>query len=134
MWTRIRCCAVLLLPLRFDTSSAVPARPGLSIPGQDLLDAAGSTQLTAAVGLVDGCARVLGLKPTCLRRSLAVQRILRWQGIPTQLQIGVLKHGDTLTAHAWLELDGRILNDHPANCRAFVRMMPMPLRGAPWRR
>jgi hypothetical protein len=44
---------------------------------------------------------------TCLRRSLALQKMLALRGIPTELKIGVSKKVDVLNAHAWVEFQGR---------------------------
>ncbi len=43
----------------------------------------------------------------CLRRSLALQRMLNRRGIPTTLRFGVRQEATELKAHAWLECDGR---------------------------
>lgn len=47
----------------------------------------------------------------CLRRSLALQGMLRRRGIETVLQIGVRKQGEGIVAHAWLEYDGQALGE-----------------------
>lgn len=46
------------------------------------------------------------LNTTCLRQALAVQWWLRRRGLDPQLRIGARKVGDSLDAHAWVELDG----------------------------
>ena len=43
---------------------------------------------------------------TCLRQALTVQWWLRRRGLPAQLRIGARRNGDTLDAHAWVELSG----------------------------
>jgi hypothetical protein len=58
-------------------------------------------------------------KPKCLVRSLALGRFLCRRGIPFDIRIGVpnaraMPPADDavdFTAHAWLELDGVVLND-----------------------
>ena len=40
---------------------------------------------------------------TCLRRALALQKLLACKGIATELKIGVRKEAGLLSAHAWLE-------------------------------
>ncbi|MGH9703336.1 MAG: lasso peptide biosynthesis B2 protein, partial [Candidatus Acidiferrales bacterium] len=50
----------------------------------------------------------------CLERSLTLWWLLRRQGFASQLKIGVRKKNDRLEAHAWIELDGTVLNDDPA--------------------
>jgi hypothetical protein len=47
---------------------------------------------------------------TCLTQALAVQILLKREGIAAQLQVGVAKDEQgRVTAHAWLEQDGRVL-------------------------
>ncbi len=41
--------------------------------------------------------------PTCLARSLALQRMLKRRGVPAQIKIGARKEQGKLRAHAWVE-------------------------------
>lgn len=50
------------------------------------------------------------IRALCLARSLALQTILRRRGIATHLCFGVTAPRD-FQAHAWLEIDGRPIND-----------------------
>lgn len=43
---------------------------------------------------------------TCLRRSLALQKMLAQRGIAAELKIGVQKELGVLSAHAWVEVQG----------------------------
>jgi hypothetical protein len=54
------------------------------------------------------------LKGRCLSQSLAMRSLLQKKGIRTELKIGVIMLPNAIQAHAWLEKDGFILNDHPA--------------------
>jgi hypothetical protein len=45
----------------------------------------------------------------CLVRMVALYAALRDQGWPVSFVTGVRQHGGPATAHAWLELDGRVL-------------------------
>jgi Transglutaminase-like superfamily len=47
----------------------------------------------------------------CLQRSAATACLLRRYGLPAQMVIGVQKL--PFKAHAWVELDGRVVNDKP---------------------
>ena len=47
----------------------------------------------------------------CLQRSAATARFLKKHGIPAQLVIGAQQF--PFRAHAWVELDGRVVNDKP---------------------
>ena len=49
-------------------------------------------------------------RATCLVRALALERLLKRDGQPARLRIGVAKKpGEALAAHAWLESDGLVL-------------------------
>ncbi len=65
-------------------------------------------------------ARIHPERPRCLHRSLVLDRWLRREGLPSELRIGVAKAGDTLRAHAWVELGGQVVNDHPAAVADFL--------------
>jgi len=47
----------------------------------------------------------------CLQRSAATTRLLKRCGIPAQLVIGVQQL--PFKAHAWVEVDGRVVSDKP---------------------
>ncbi len=49
----------------------------------------------------------------CLEQSLTLWWMLRRHGIASQLKIGVRRENDQFEAHAWVELDGSVLNDDP---------------------
>jgi Transglutaminase-like superfamily len=47
----------------------------------------------------------------CLQRSAATACVLRRYGVPAQMMIGVQQI--PFKAHAWVEVDGRVVNDKP---------------------
>jgi hypothetical protein len=47
----------------------------------------------------------------CLQRSAATACLLKQYGVPAQLVIGVQQI--PFKAHAWVEVDGRVVNDKP---------------------
>jgi hypothetical protein len=51
------------------------------------------------------------VRASCLRRSLLLWWLLRRDGIEAVLRVGVNREGGTLHAHAWVEHEGRPLND-----------------------
>lgn len=63
--------------------------------------------------LVDIAARHHIRPMGCLHRSLVLQALLRWQGLETDLRIGVRKQRGRLQAHAWLEQAGQPLFEVP---------------------
>jgi transglutaminase superfamily protein len=74
-----------------------------------------------AARLVDVASRFYPFRPTCLKRSLVLLRILRARGLPAELRVGVRKVGDELHSHAWIECRGRILLDrHTADGYVMV--------------
>src|SRR5215210_1745517 len=60
------------------------------------------------------------VRARCLHRSLALHHWLRREGLPSELRIGARKDGGALKAHAWVELEGRVVNDPPAAVAAFT--------------
>ena len=73
----------------------------------------------------------------CLQQSLVLHEWMQRDGISTTLQLGVLRGHDgsnAFRAHAWVELDGRILNDRASAVRVFARLtapdLPNYLLGA----
>jgi hypothetical protein len=49
--------------------------------------------------------------PSCLDRSVFLWFVLRLHGIDGDLRIGIAPNGNTIDGHAWVELDGGVLND-----------------------
>jgi hypothetical protein len=73
--------------------------------------------------LVDAAARNHVVAMTCLRRSLTLQKMLKRRGVQAQVVIGVRKDADKpLDAHAWVELQGAVLNDRPDIAERFPRL------------
>ena len=57
-------------------------------------------------------------RTACLQRSVVATWLLRRHGIPAQLVIGC--RALPFESHAWVEVDGRVINDLPQYQRAFV--------------
>jgi hypothetical protein len=67
----------------------------------------------AALGhVVNGAGLVLG-PGSCLRRALALWWLLRRRGYMPVIRYGVRRDRSGSLAHAWVELDGVVLNDAP---------------------
>lgn len=73
--------------------------------------------------LVNAAARHRFFRAPCLERSLVLWWLLRQRGVGATLQIGVRKEAERLEAHAWVELDGVVLNDRPDIAGLFA---PLP--------
>lgn len=52
-------------------------------------------------------------RPTCLSRSLVLWHLLRRRGSPAEIRIGVQTADGQFRAHAWVEWDGKVINDAP---------------------
>ena len=92
---------------------------GEECPGEDIAHRIGR--------LVSIAANHGPYRATCLRQSLALWWLLRRRRIPAELRIGVRKDNAGLRAHAWVELDGRALNDPSGVCRTYA---PFPRSSA----
>lgn len=73
---------------------------------------------------IDTASRYHLLPARCLHRSLLLQRWLCHDGFQSELRIGVRREQHALQAHAWVELDGQVVNDSPASVAEFA-----PLQG-----
>jgi hypothetical protein len=51
------------------------------------------------------------IHPNCLERSMTLWWMLRREGVNGELRIGARKQDGNFEAHAWVELDGQVLND-----------------------
>lgn len=61
-------------------------------------------------------------RPTCLPQSLVLWHLLRSNGTPAELNIGVRKAENEFSAHAWIEVDGQVINDSPDVAEHYVRV------------
>jgi hypothetical protein len=69
--------------------------------------------ITDAVCVAVATASCFYWKPVlCLQRSVCAVRMLRRYGVPARLVIGY--RPVPFLSHAWVEVDGRVVNDSPA--------------------
>jgi hypothetical protein len=54
------------------------------------------------------------VRVSCLSRSVALARVLGRRGAPAAVRIGVRTVSGRLEAHAWVVLNGRVINDDEA--------------------
>jgi hypothetical protein len=66
-------------------------------------------------------------QPRCLVRSLVLYQLLRAQGDPAELVIGLTERPDSPDAHAWIELAGRDIGPWPGRGQ-HVEMARFPRR------
>lgn len=87
----------------------------------------------AAVAVTRAAYHLPGYRPTCLPQSLVLWHLLRRQGLPAELRIGVRKDGGDFTAHAWVEHEGQVVNDVPDVAQRYAPVdLPASLAGARW--
>jgi hypothetical protein len=65
-------------------------------------------------------ARNLFFSTNCLEQSLVLWSILRRRGFAADLKFGARKEAGQFEAHAWVELNGRALNDETDSPSKFV--------------
>jgi hypothetical protein len=88
------------------------------ILGQEGPTASGRVAQTAhMVNLADRHGLV---HPSCLAKSLTLWWLLRREGIPANLRIGIRKENEKFEAHAWVERDGAALNEPEEHHRHFT--------------
>lgn len=83
-------------------------------------EAADGARLDGAIARFQSLRPLYPRAASCLFDSLALGRFLLSGGITCELVFGV--RGQPFAAHAWLQRDGRIVNDDPAYCAGFVTM------------
>ncbi len=57
---------------------------------------------------------------TCLTRSMTLWWLLRRQGVEGEIQFGVRRDGAEILAHAWIEIEGEVINDRPDIRQVFA--------------
>jgi hypothetical protein len=62
------------------------------------------------------------VRTRCWTRSIALARLLGREGEETRLRIGVCRGEHPFAAHAWLEWNGRVLNDDRGVYRQFTAL------------
>lgn len=75
------------------------------------VDATQLNEARAAARMIEAASRYGIARGNCLSKSVAVWWLLQRKGINAELRIGVRRADEGLEAHAWVELDGEILND-----------------------
>jgi hypothetical protein len=72
--------------------------------------------------VVELAARRRLVNATCLRRSLVLWYLLRREGIDSNLRFGVRKAAAEIMGHAWVEIEGSVINDDESITKQFTPM------------
>ena len=95
-------------------------RSGETGPASGTPAAPNWTRAIEVARAVDRAARRGVFRPRCLARSVALQRMLRAEGIRgSRIHVGVRSVRGTFEAHAWVTLDGRVIGDEAAFVERF---------------
>ena len=73
--------------------------------------------------LADLAARVTYGSGRCLGRSLLILWLLKARGQPAELLVGVNKEDSLFHAHAWIEIEGRVIGDRPEMTDQFAILL-----------
>jgi hypothetical protein len=57
----------------------------------------------------------LGMRPSCLVRSLALARVLREEGYDAHLVFGVRSDNGDMEGHCWVAVEGRPVSEKPTS-------------------
>ena len=78
-------------------------------------------RLTRLAVAVDRVSRFGLVRPTCLVRAVALERLVRSAQAGTAVvRVGVARGTNEFFAHAWIEIGGRVLGDEAAYVRRFT--------------
>lgn len=75
--------------------------------------------ISTLVRMVNAAADRGPVKANCLPRSLTIWWLLRRRGLECELRLGVKPRDEAIQAHAWVEFEGRVLNDEPGVQQQF---------------
>jgi len=79
-----------------------------------------ATPPTALARRVERAAARSPVPVRCLARSVCLQWLLRRRGIDSRLRIGTAREHGVFRAHAWVELEGRVLGDDPEHVERYA--------------
>jgi hypothetical protein len=106
--------ALLELPLlHWQLRRLGMARSRAWLAKRRLPDLRGTLAPRSIAALIHTAGRRGVARGTCLSRSLLLEALLRQAGYRPVLRIGVRREASRVEAHAWLELDGTVVNDAP---------------------
>lgn len=106
-WAALHVIYVALWIMPFETVRAVCQRVRIvpqPVPSREFFVSA-----VRLASLVNAASRFSLAKSSCLHEALALSWLMSRQGIPSILQIGVMRSKGDLAAHAWLEHNGQII-------------------------
>lgn len=86
-------------------------------------------QLATSISrLVQAAASRMPFTISCLVRSTTLWWFLRRQGIPSDMRIGINQQQEGFHAHAWVEINGVVLNDRADIHEQYSAFEQIPLQ------
>lgn len=79
--------------------------------------AAGEQEVLCLAGKWFAALDRIGLRPSCLVRSIALARVLREEGHDARLVFGVRSDNGSVEGHCWVAVEGRPVMEVPADYR-----------------
>ena len=70
--------------------------------------------------MLEAASRYGVARGNCLSRSMVLCHLLRRNGLPATLRVGGRKEGSQFAAHAWVELDGLVIDSSEGLHKDFV--------------
>lgn len=80
------------------------------------------SQASEIAEVVELAAKRRVVNATCLRRSMVLWYLLRRGGIDSNLRLGVRKDRSEIKGHAWVEIDGSVINDDEDYIQQYTLM------------
>lgn len=120
-WALLLLMEPALRVLPFQQLRALCNQAGRKKPGTS---SAPVPSVSRLAWLVEVAGRLTPGTATCLKKALVLSWLLGRHGIASTLQIGVARHGDALTAHAWLEQQGQVIFGLP-ECEGYQPLVPI---------
>ena len=118
-------CIVRYRTRRGDLRGALAKCRHLADNGSSDCDTATVDRLIArSVHRVSVAGALFPGRARCLEQSIVVCQILRSTGISAELKIGVQPH--RFRAHAWVEYNGRVINEDGGRLFGFVTFPEIP--------
>ena len=116
-WSLFRTCRMLVrkgFRVTYESYAVIPKPEPTPDVGERLAEA------IAAFAKAENFFHMKKAPQDCLPRSLALYRFLRSVGIPAEHCIGVRRF--PFGAHAWVEHQGKVVHDHPAQPTVFAEL------------